>query len=295
MSAVLQFFAITYLVSWTLFSAAGYVLSRPASPAGAPLAGVLFLLGAIMPSLVALALTALREGRTGVRVLLGGLRKWSVGARWYLFALTYMIAVKLAAAILNRFALGEWPRFGQTPWYLMVAAIVFSTPVQAGEEIGWRGYALPRLTKHFSLGGASVVLGVIWACWHLPFFFIPGSDNYGQSFLLYLMAVTAISVAMAWVYWRTNGSLFLTMLLHASINNTAGIVPSPASTTATNPFYLDASLVAWLVVALLWTGAAYFLIRMRGASVDRRDKQQPASGAIPILPNKLEPCITDSL
>jgi len=129
------------------------------SPAGAPLAGVLFLLGAIMPSLVALALTDLEEGRTGVRVLLGGLRKWRVGARWYLFALSYMIAVKLAAAVLNRLALGEWPRFGQTPWYLMAAAIVFSTPVQAGEEIGWRGYALPRLTKHFSLAGRQYRIG----------------------------------------------------------------------------------------------------------------------------------------
>ena len=295
MSAVLLFFAITYLASWTFFSAAGYVLNRPGSPASAPLAGVLFLFGTIMPSLIALILTALKEGRTGVRVLLAGLSKWSVGARWYLFALGYMIVVKLAAAVLNRLALGEWPRFGQTPWYLMLGAIVFSTPVQAGEEIGWRGYALPRLTKQFGLAGASIGLGVIWACWHLPFFFIPGSDNFGQSFLLYLMAVTAISVAMAWLYWRTNESLFLVMLLHASINNTAGIVPSPASTTAPNPFYLNASLVAWLVVTLLWTGATYFLIRMRGASFDRDDKEQPASSTIPTLPTKLELCITDSL
>ena len=92
------------------------------------------------------------------------------------------------------------------------------------------------------------------------------------------MAVTAISVAMAWVYWRTNGSLLLTMLLHASINNTAGIVPSPASTAVTNPFYLNASLVAWLVVVLLWTGAAYFLIRMRGASLSH--SSQSAFGGL---------------
>ena len=87
MSAVLLFFAITYLASWTFFSAAGYVLNRPGSPASVPLAGVLFLFGTIMPSLIALILTAVKEGRTGVRVLLAGLSKWSVGARWYLFAL----------------------------------------------------------------------------------------------------------------------------------------------------------------------------------------------------------------
>jgi membrane protease YdiL (CAAX protease family) len=147
----------------------------------------------------------------------------------------------------------------------MLVAIIFSTPVQAGEEIGWRGYALPRLARSLGLGGASIVLGIIWACWHLPFFFIPGSDNAGQSFPVYLLAVTAISVAMAWLYWRTKGSLLLTMLMHAAINNTAGIVSSPASTT--NPFALKTSLVAWLTAAVLWLSAAYFLIRMRGATL----------------------------
>jgi membrane protease YdiL (CAAX protease family) len=248
-----------------------------------------------MPSLVALALTARKAGRTGVRALLFGLRKWSVGAQWYLFALGYMIAVKLTAASLNRLALGEWPRFGQVPWYLMAVAIAFSTPVQAGEEIGWRGYALPRLANRLGLARGSIVLGVIWACWHLPFFFIPGSDNFGQSFPLYLAAVTAISVAMAWVYWRTNGSLLLTMLMHAAINNTAGIVTPAVPSVATNPFYLNAPLVTWLVVGLLWIGAAYFLVRMRDANLEDHAKRAPVTGGITILPNKFDLCITDSL
>ena len=162
----------------------------------------------------------------------------------------------------------------------MAVAIAFSTPVQAGEEIGWRGYALPRLTNQLGLARGSIVLGVIWACWHLPFFFIPGSDNFGQSFPLYLAAVTAISVAMAWVYWRTKGSLLLTMLMHAAINNTAGIVTSASPVGATNPFYLNAPLVTWLVVGVLWIGAAYFLVRMRGASLDGLPKQS-AFGGLP--------------
>jgi hypothetical protein len=70
-----------------------------------------------------------------------------------------------------------------------------------------------------------------------------------------------LSVAIAWLYWRTNGSLFLTMLMHAAINNTKDIVPSLA-TTGTNPFALNASLVSWLTLALLWICAGYFLLRM---------------------------------
>jgi membrane protease YdiL (CAAX protease family) len=234
----------------------------------------MYLLGVFAPSLVALALTARARGRAGTLALLRRTIKWSVSARWYVFAVGYMVTIKLAAALLHRIAAGAWPVFGQESVYIMAIAIVFSTPVQAGEEIGWRGYALPRLSAHLGLSGASIVLGVIWACWHLPFFFISGTDKSGQSFPLYLLSATALSVAMAWLYWRTGGSLLLTMLMHAAVNNTKDIVPSAVS-AATNAFSLNSSLVAWLSVAILWICAAYFLVRMRGVKL--QDSWQAAA------------------
>ena len=138
----------------------------------------------------------------------------------YVFAVAYMAAIKLSAALIHRVVIGAWPRFGDEVWYLMAAAIAVSTGVQAGEEVGWRGYALPRLSARVGLAPASVILGVIWASWHLPLFFFPASDTLGQSFPLYLVQVTALSVAVAWLYWRTGGSLLLVMLLHAAVNNT---------------------------------------------------------------------------
>ncbi|MBI3981485.1 MAG: CPBP family intramembrane metalloprotease [Gemmatimonadetes bacterium] len=119
--------------------------------------------------------------------------QWQVRGRWYVFAVGYMAALKLAVALLHRVALGNWPRFGQEAWYVIAVAIVFSTPVQAGEEIGWRGYALPRVAARFGLARASVLLGVIWAVWHLPLFFISGTDTFGQSFPVYLLQVTSVS------------------------------------------------------------------------------------------------------
>jgi membrane protease YdiL (CAAX protease family) len=120
------------------------------------------------------------------------------------------------------------------------------------------------MVARLGLGPASVLLGVIWATWHLPLFFMPRTDTLGQSFPLYLLQVTAISVAMAWLYWKTGSSLLLVMILHAAVNNTKDIVPS-AVIGATNPFALSTSPVAWLTVALLWICAAYFLVRMRRA------------------------------
>jgi membrane protease YdiL (CAAX protease family) len=211
--------------------------------------------------MVAIGLTARTEGGAGLRALLGRLFKWRVRAQWYLLAAGYIPAVKLTVALVHRLATGAWPRFGGEPWYLIPLAIVISTPFQAGEEIGWRGYALPRLAARFGLARASILLGLIWAFWHLPQFFIRDGESYRQSFPLYMLQVTALSVAFAWLYAQTNGSLLLVMLLHSSVNNAKDIVPS-AVPGATNIFGLSTSLVGWLTVALLWICAAYFLARM---------------------------------
>jgi len=148
----------------------------------------------------------------------------------------------------------------------MVAATLFSTLIggQSGEEIGWRGFALPRMAARLGLGGASIVLGVIWAGWHLPLFFVPGVDTFGQSFPVYLLQVTALSVAIAWLWWRTGGSLLLTMLMHAAINN-LNVVPS-VPRAVLSPFRPDAPPLAWLSLVVLWIPAVYFLVRMRRAT-----------------------------
>jgi membrane protease YdiL (CAAX protease family) len=171
-----------------------------------------------------------------------------------------MVGIKIAVAILYLTVTGSWPRFGSESWYIIPFAVMFSTPFQAGEEIGWRGYALPRLAAHFGLPGASLLLGLIWAFWHLPQFFIREADTFGQSFWLFALEVVAISVAIAWLWERTGRSLLLPMLLHSAVNNSKDIVPS-AVPDATNPFGLSVSLVGWLTAAGLWVAATYFLIR----------------------------------
>jgi len=261
---LLKFFLLTYAVMWTCFISVAAV----PIPAGTPLGRGLLLLGAFAPSLVALSITAWDEGSTGVRALLRRVLQWRVAARFYLFAVGYMAAIKLIVALVHRLATGAWPRFGTVPWYVILLAIAFSTPFQAGEEIGWRGYALPRLATRFGLARASILLGLIWAFWHLPQFFIREGDTYGQSFFVFVLQVVALSVAFAWLWARTGGSLLLPMLLHSAVNNSKDIVPS-ATPGAMNTFGLSASLVAWLTVALLWICAGYLLARIPKAEQSR--------------------------
>ena len=153
MRSVLKFFLLTYAVSWTFFAAGAAVSAKGGrgSAVLAPLRGPLFLLGAFGPAIVAVALTARTERRAGTLTLLRRTIHWRVGARWYIFAVSYMAVIKLTVALLCRTSTGAWPRFGTDPWYIILVAVVISTPIQAGEEIGWRGYALPRLSSNLGL------------------------------------------------------------------------------------------------------------------------------------------------
>jgi len=281
--SLLAFFSLTYAVAGAFFIAAGALLSSASGVSA--LSGtrsLIFLPGVFAPSLVAVGLTARAEGSAGVRRLLHRVVEWRVGKRWFVFAAGYMAAIKLAVALLDRVITGAWPRFGHEAWYVIAGAIVISTPFQAGEEVGWRGYALPRLAARFGFAGASILLGLIWACWHLPLFFIPGAGTYGQPFFVFVLEVTALSVAIAWLYVHTNGSLLLPMLMHAAVNNSKDIVPS-AVPGAMNTFGLSTSFVAWLTVAVLWVCAAYFLVRMPKAESQRGGRKTSDIGSdVPI-------------
>jgi hypothetical protein len=104
-----------------------------------PLGAALVMVGAFAPSLAALWVTAREQGGVGVRALLRPILRWRVGPRWYVFAVAYIVVIKLTAAVILRFSTGAWPRFGTTPWLVMLAGVLISTPFQAGEEVGWRG------------------------------------------------------------------------------------------------------------------------------------------------------------
>lgn len=262
---LLGFFVLTFALTWTAWLACA-ARAGPDNSGLFSVGGPVFLLGVFAPALVALVLTARAEGRTGVLQLIARIGRWQVDGRLYVFAVGYMAAAKLTAATIYRVVTGTWPRFSETPLLLMLGAILVSTWVQAGEEIGWRGYALPRLAKYTGLGAASIIVGTVWASWHLPLFFMHHTDTAGQSFALYLMHVVPLSIAMAWLYWKSGGSLLLVMLMHASVNNTSGLVPA-AVPGASDPFTFSASLLGWITVAIAWIIAIPLLFQMRRAEI----------------------------
>jgi membrane protease YdiL (CAAX protease family) len=261
---LLAFFLLTFAITWSC-----WIPVAMGIPLRSGTGQALVYLGTYTPAIVALVLTRVRLGGRGVKSLAGRVLPVPVATRWVVFALSYTLALKLVAAGLCRLVSGRWPPFGTESLLLIPFAIAISTPFQAGEELGWRGFALPRLAERFGLAGASLVLGLVWALWHLPLFFVLDVDKYGQSFVVYTVQVVAISVAIAMLCARTGGGLFLPMLFHAAINNTQDVVHG-ATPGAHAVFSPRASPQAWLTTALLWMCTLFILAWMARTEPERR-------------------------
>jgi membrane protease YdiL (CAAX protease family) len=200
------------------------------------------------PFLAALVVLPITHGRAGVATLLRRMVRWRVGAGWYAVALLLPVAVTGAAAGLNVLlgapapvaALAAWPGLLQTFALLLLIPGIGG----AWEEPGFRGYAQPRLQAGRPALAASLVLGVLWAGWHLPLFLtgkIPVSD---------LVFVPAFAVALAWMFNSTGGSVLLVMLCHAMNNTISGAFVSPMFAGADSVRQSWLYAVLWCLVAL---------------------------------------------
>jgi membrane protease YdiL (CAAX protease family) len=202
---LIAFFVLAYALTWPLIPLVSV----------SPLWGFPALFG---PATAAIVVAAVADGRAGLRDLLGRVARWRVGARWYAVALGLPAVLALAAAGLH-VALGA-----QTPVeFGGLSALNFVVFVLiAGEELGWRGYALPRLLVGRSALTASLILGALWGAWHLPTFFVAGAPQYGLPFSAFVLLTVAYSVVFTWAYLHTRGSVLIATMMHGAINLSQG-------------------------------------------------------------------------
>ena len=220
--AVIAYFILAYAISWAV------ELPLAASAQGwlqTPVPAPLHYLAAFGPMLSALIITATTEGSPGIRQLLAGLLKWRIRLGWFLFSTLLPIALFVLAATGGYATNGKWPDLallGEVDYLpdlgILGAFTLWLLTFGLGEELGWRGYALPRLQKGRTALTATFILGVIWALWHLPAFFY--KDTYVAMGLitglpLLLLSILAGSVVFTWLYNSTRGSLLIVILFHA--------------------------------------------------------------------------------
>jgi len=233
---LVAFFVLAFLGGWlvllpTVLFESGFGLIPIDIPA--PAVMLSFIPAAMVgPALGAFVVTRMVEGKQGTRQLLRRILRWRVGVQWYLIAIfgvpiVYFVAASLVlGAAPLEVLIEEWPFLFTS--YLPKVVMVFLI-VSLWEEIGWMGFALPRLQEKYGPLMASVVLGVLWALWHLPAYFnstqvVADKVGLGElDRLLYLLPplillATFTRIVMTWLFNVAMGSVIVVTLFHAAFN-----------------------------------------------------------------------------
>jgi uncharacterized protein len=244
------FFVLTYLISWTLMT--------PAMIAGLDsLAAIPFFVGVFGPFLAAAVVT--RATGTSVRAWVHDVFRWRQSWRWYAGVVVFPVVLAVVASA--EFALaGESLDFGLVGERAasFVPLFAYCLLLNGGpEELGWRGFALPRLLERFSPVRATVLLGTAWGLWHLPLLIAEDNPDHNLApvaFAAMIVWTLGGIVAYAFTYtyvWNRTKSVFLCMLLHAGYNTALGVVILRSEGELVGSTYVTLSLALtgtlWLV------------------------------------------------
>jgi membrane protease YdiL (CAAX protease family) len=261
---VLTYYALTFAISWgaifTLIGSRGIPITKEQFDRVLPVAIVAMLGG---PSVAGILLTGLADGRAGFRELGSRLLKWQVGGHWYAVALLagpLVPAVSLVA--LSVIAPGFPPSIFATDDKvpLLLMGIISGVMVGICEELGWTGFALPRLRLRYNILTTGLMMGALWGVWHIASHAVLASGVYSSplSPVLYVIArglallfgpLLAFRVLMTWVYDRT-GSLLVAMLMHSSYTAST-IILEPLATSGVPLLICDlvSAATIWAVLA----------------------------------------------
>ena len=221
--ALLAFFALAFAGSWT------WGLLGAALKADVPIAATaLSMTSGFEPSLAAVVVVSYTTGSAGLRRWLTRCHQWRTGWRWVLLALAFP-AVYMGLAAAAHVALGGTlppsPAAGHVWLAVANVFLIFLVGGPLGEEFGWRGYALPALQERWGWRVASVLLGVVWAAWHLPLFYSAGTLQSHLPLGWFALSLIASSVLFAWLFNRTKCSVVPALVLHTTINAWFLIIP----------------------------------------------------------------------
>jgi len=214
---VVWFYILTFVISW-IGLIPGVLVSRGVAQFDNPYVHLLGILFSIGPALAAVMMSQIIQGKAGVQNLLRALLKWRVGWVWYIVAMLGPIVIFIAGQFITKImgltvASSE---LASSP-FLLVSAIFTVILSNTGEEIGWRGFALPHLQRRHNALVATLIVGLSWSLWHLPLVFLTDSPM-AQSPFLWFISIVAVAFIYTWLYNSTQGSILLVALLHVSEN-----------------------------------------------------------------------------
>ena len=246
------YFILAFVISWGAILIFAGPEGIPATPDQAVMLGMAMLLGPTSASILMIGVTS---GRAGYRELLSRLLRWRVNAIWYLIAL---LAAPLATAVTllaitffspefvpNLFTSGEKAS-------MIVMGIVAGLMVGLFEELGWTGFAVPKMRLRYSIVTTGLILGLLWGAWHFLLFWESDSFSGFIPFVLLLARLfswlPAYRILMVWVYDRTE-SLLVVILMHMSLVATLTTIDPVLTGTNLVIFIVARAAILWAIVA----------------------------------------------
>ena len=214
---IIPFVFLTFGVTW------GVVLVLLFAPQLVPgflgpmgVTNPVYILAVWSPGLVAMALIFWQTGGSGLRRFFGRLLHLQTGWQWWAFVLLALPAIKIMGAILNGTPFAGWLVLDPIGQVLGISLfMLFLGPV---EEFGWRGFLLPLMQRVMTPALAGVIIGFIWAVWHIPAFYLDGAPHTAWSMAPFIIGVTSVGVIIAVVYNKTGGNLLFPILIHWQLN-----------------------------------------------------------------------------
>lgn len=215
--SVLAFFGLTFGIAWGVMGLAlafEDVVEAVLGPMRA--SHPLFILAVWAPAISAILLVLWYGGLPGLRRYLSRLLLWRAPIGWYLLLLIGLPAIYYLGAALGGTLTRE--ALAQPPLAELMALMGFMLILGPMEELGWRGYALPLLQRRLAPVWAGLVVGVAWALWHVPAFFLSGTPQSGWDVMPFLMGATAVSVILTGFFNAARGSILVAILFHWQLN-----------------------------------------------------------------------------
>jgi membrane protease YdiL (CAAX protease family) len=257
------FFVLTYTLSWALWIPQSIMRDATPQPFGALANGV----GSAVPSAVAILLTALTLGKTGTGRLLRQLLIWRIGSPWYLLLLAPTVLVVGAITVVAVVNGGPTARLAVPLGSAVITVLFMTFPGSAsGEEIGWRGFALPRLQSVRTALTASLILGTLHALWHLPLWLRGLPDMPPTLYPAFAIQVVALAVIYTWIY-NSTGSLLLVVLFHTATNAPLTLVLIPLGID-------DYALPYWIMAGVTVLAAIIMVAVYGPANLSRHQRRQ---------------------
>jgi len=260
---VLVYYVLTFALSWGAILVAVGPHGFPVNPARlGKMLPVLILSMLLGPGVASVLLTGVVGGRAEYRNLLSRMLRWRVGIEWYATAILVPPLLLMAVPL----ALSIWdPEFVPRVFNdvdkrsLLQLGLAAGLSVGVFEELGWTGFAIPRLRLRLGVLGTGVLVGFLWGAWHIPVIALQsGTASGALSFANSLGALVfsfgllpAFRVVMVWAYDHS-GSLLLAMIMHMSLAASNIIFGLASAKGRTSPlFTLVLSVALWIVIAVI--------------------------------------------